>query len=48
MGVNETSSDLERSDWCQVVAGRPSHVAGQSGGAAAIDFFYQLGLLLLV
>jgi hypothetical protein len=37
IGVNETSTDLERSVWHQVVAGRPSHVASRSGGAASTD-----------
>jgi hypothetical protein len=37
IGVNGTSTDLKRSVWCQVVAGRPSHRAGQPGGAASTD-----------
>jgi hypothetical protein len=35
--VNGTSSDLDRSVWHQVVAGQPSHVACQLGGAAPTD-----------
>jgi hypothetical protein len=37
IGVNRTTTDLEKSVWCQVVIGRPSHVAGQLGGAASTD-----------
>jgi hypothetical protein len=37
IGVNGISTDLERSVWRQVVAGRPSHVAGQPGGAATTN-----------
>jgi hypothetical protein len=37
IGVNGTSSDLEMSVWCQVVPGRPSHLAGRSRGAASTD-----------
>jgi hypothetical protein len=40
--------DLEKSVWCQVVAGWPSHVAGQPGGAATTDVLHGLGLLLLM
>jgi hypothetical protein len=29
IGVNGTSTNMERSVWHQVVAGRPTHVAGQ-------------------
>jgi hypothetical protein len=32
IGVNGTSTDLERSVWRQVVAERPSHMAGRSVG----------------
>jgi hypothetical protein len=39
---------LERSVWCQVVAGRQSHMAGQPGGAASTNFLYRLGLVLLM
>jgi hypothetical protein len=35
--VNGVSTDLERSVWCQVVAGQPSHLAGRPGGAASTD-----------
>jgi hypothetical protein len=31
------STDLERSIWHQVVADRPSHVAGLPGGATSTD-----------
>jgi hypothetical protein len=48
IGVNGTSTDLERSVWCQVVAGRPSHVDGRPGAAASSDFLHRLGLLRLV
>jgi hypothetical protein len=37
IGVNVTSTDLERSVWHQVVADRPRHMAGQSGGVASTD-----------
>jgi hypothetical protein len=37
IGVNGTSTNLERLVWHQVVAGRPSHVAGGLGGATSID-----------
>jgi hypothetical protein len=37
IGVNGTSTNMERSVWHQVVAGRPSLVAGQSGGVASTD-----------
>jgi hypothetical protein len=37
IGVNGTSTNLERSAWCQVVAGRPSHMADHLGGAASTD-----------
>jgi hypothetical protein len=39
---------LEKLVWCQVVAGRQSHVAGQLGGVASTNFLHRLGLLLLV
>jgi hypothetical protein len=41
IGVNRTTTDLERSVWRQVVAGRP-------GGVASTDFLHRLGLPLLV
>jgi hypothetical protein len=47
IGVNETSTNLERSIWCHVVAGQPSHVAGRLGGAASTNFLHRLGLLLM-
>jgi hypothetical protein len=37
IGVNGTSTDLEKSVWCQVVAGRPNHVVGRPSGAASTD-----------
>jgi hypothetical protein len=40
IGVNGTYTDMGRSVWRQVVAGRPSHVAGRSGGVASIDFLH--------
>jgi hypothetical protein len=48
IGVNGTSTDLEKLIWWQVVAGRPSHMAGRLSGVASTDFLYQLELLLLV
>jgi hypothetical protein len=35
--VNGTSTDLERSVWCQVVDEHPRHVAGQLGGVASTN-----------
>jgi hypothetical protein len=35
--VNGTTTDLEWSVWHQVVAGRPSHMAGRLDGAASTD-----------
>jgi hypothetical protein len=37
IGVNGTSTDLERSVWRQVVAGQPSHVEGRPNGVASTD-----------
>jgi hypothetical protein len=37
IGVNGTSTDLKMLVWCQVVVGRPSNVASQSGGAVSTD-----------
>jgi hypothetical protein len=37
IGVNGTSTDLEKSVWGQVVAGRRSHVTGRLSGVASID-----------
>jgi hypothetical protein len=37
IGVNWTSTKLERSVWCHVEVGWPSHMAGRSGGAAPTD-----------
>jgi hypothetical protein len=38
--VNGTSTNLEKSVWCQVVAGRPSHMADRPSGAASTDFLH--------
>jgi hypothetical protein len=48
IGVNGTSTDLERLVWHQVVADWLGHVAGRPGGAASTEFLHQLELLLLV
>jgi hypothetical protein len=40
IGVNGTSTDLERSVWFQVVPGQPSHVVGRPGGEASTDFLH--------
>jgi hypothetical protein len=40
IGVNGTSTDLERSVWLQVVARWPSHMVGWLGGVASIDFLH--------
>jgi hypothetical protein len=37
IGVNGTSTELERSVWCHVEAGRPSHMTGRLGRAASTD-----------
>jgi hypothetical protein len=37
IGVNGTSTDLERSVWHQVVAGQPSHLDDWQGGMASTD-----------
>jgi hypothetical protein len=37
IGVNGTSTDLERSVWSQVKAGQPSHMAGRSGVGTSTD-----------
>jgi hypothetical protein len=37
IGVNGTSTNLERSVWHQVVIGRPSHLAGRLSGVASTD-----------
>jgi hypothetical protein len=37
IGVNGTSTDLERPIWHQVEAEQPSHMAGRLGGAASTD-----------
>jgi hypothetical protein len=37
IGVNGTSTDLERLVWWHVAVGRPSHMASWSGGAASTD-----------
>jgi hypothetical protein len=38
IGVNGTSTDLERSVWHQVVAGRPSHMAHRPGEQPPLTF----------
>jgi hypothetical protein len=48
IGPCGSSTDLDKSVLCQVVAGRPSHVVGWPGGAASTDFLHRLGLLLLM
>jgi hypothetical protein len=48
IGVNGSSTHLEKLVLRQVEAGQPSHVAGRPGGAASTDFLYRLSLLLLV
>jgi hypothetical protein len=48
MGPWGSSTDLEKLVWHQVVADRPSHVAGQPGGVASTDFLHCLGLPLHV
>jgi hypothetical protein len=40
MGVNGTSTDVERSVWRQVVARQPSHVVGWPGGTASTNFLH--------
>jgi hypothetical protein len=40
VGVNGTSTDLEKSVWCQVVVGWPSHVAGRPSGVPSTDFLH--------
>jgi hypothetical protein len=37
IGVNGTSTNMEMSVWCQVVAGWLSHVLGRPSGAASTD-----------
>jgi hypothetical protein len=41
IGPCGSSTDLEKSVWCQVVASQPSHMAGRSGGAVstALTFY---------
>jgi hypothetical protein len=43
-----SSTDLEKSVWCRVVADWPNHVVVWPGGAASTDFLHRLDLLLLV
>jgi hypothetical protein len=40
IGVNGTSTDLERLVWCEVVARQASHMAGRPGGMASTDFLH--------
>jgi hypothetical protein len=37
IGMNGTSTDMEKSICCQVVAGQPSHVASRPSGAGSTD-----------
>jgi hypothetical protein len=48
IGMNGTSTDLEKLVWCQVVARWTSHVADRLSGAASTNFRHRLGLLVLV
>jgi hypothetical protein len=48
IGVNGTSTDLEKSVWCKVVDGQPSHVVVRLSGATSTNFLHRLGLPLLV
>jgi hypothetical protein len=48
IGVQGGVTDLVKSVTHQVVAGRPSHMAGQPCGLASTNFLHRLGLLLLV
>jgi hypothetical protein len=43
-----SSTNLEKLVWRQVVAGWPSHVASQPGGAASTNFLHCLNLLLIM
>jgi hypothetical protein len=40
IGVNGTSTDLEKSVWCQVEAGQPRHMDNRSGGPVSTDFLH--------
>jgi hypothetical protein len=48
IGVQEVVTDFVKSVTHQVVAGRPSHVAGQPCDSASTDFLHRLGLPLLM
>jgi hypothetical protein len=48
MGLWGTSTDLVEAVTRQLVASRPSHMAGQPGGMASTTFLQHLGLPLLV
>jgi hypothetical protein len=48
VGVQGRVTDLVKSVTSQVVAGRPSHMAGRSCGLTSTDFLHGLGLPLLV
>jgi hypothetical protein len=48
IGTCGSSTDLAEAVTHQVVAGRPSHVAGQPMSLASIDFFHRHNLSLLV
>jgi hypothetical protein len=45
IGVQGGVTDLVKSVTCQVVAGRPSHVAGRPRGPASTDFAHCLLVL---
>jgi hypothetical protein len=47
IGLWGSSTDLEKSVWRQVVAGRPSHMTGRLGGVASTNFLHHLGFLLM-
>jgi hypothetical protein len=48
IGVHGGLTDLVNSVTRQVVAGRPSHVAGRPCGSASTDFLHRLGLPFLM
>jgi hypothetical protein len=48
IGVQGGVTDLVKSITHQVVADRPSHVAGRPCGSASTDFFHRFGFPLLV
>jgi hypothetical protein len=48
IGVQGGATDMVKSVTHEVVASRPSHMAGQPCGLASTDFLHLLGLLLLM